>query len=184
MSAGLTEVAGYNAAVARLAVRTARPSLTVREADDRRWRVFRRLASPSDPSHTLSIIIVDSRREARDVVELIRAASGFECVYSCTSLQEAFSWVDEHQAESDLFVTDLRYHGKYYPKRPSATRTFTDQERKLLQLLVQGHYKKTAATAMGISIHTVSFHLKNVYAKLQVHSKTQAVAKALRERLV
>ena len=44
--------------------------------------------------------------------------------------------------------------------------------------------KKTAAAAMGISVNTVSFHLKNVYDKLQVHSKTEAVAKAIRERLL
>jgi DNA-binding CsgD family transcriptional regulator len=37
---------------------------------------------------------------------------------------------------------------------------------------------------MGISVNTVSFHLKNVYAKLEVHSKTEAVVKALLEGLV
>jgi DNA-binding NarL/FixJ family response regulator len=60
----------------------------------------------------------------------------------------------------------------------------TRQETELLKLLADGHHKKTAAQAMGISINTVSFHLKHVYEKLQVHSKTEAVAKALRERLV
>jgi DNA-binding NarL/FixJ family response regulator len=60
----------------------------------------------------------------------------------------------------------------------------TPQENELLKLLVEGHHKKTAAHAMNISVNTVSFHLKNVYRKLQVHSKTEAVAKALRERLV
>lgn len=59
----------------------------------------------------------------------------------------------------------------------------TPQETELLKLLVDGHHKKTAAAAMGISVNTVSFHLKNVYDKLQVHSKTEAVAKAIRERL-
>lgn len=60
----------------------------------------------------------------------------------------------------------------------------TRQEAELLKLLVDGHHYKTAAEEMGISINTVSFHLKNIYAKLQVHSKTEAVAKALRERIV
>lgn len=60
----------------------------------------------------------------------------------------------------------------------------TPQEIILLKLLIEGHHKKTAAREMEISIHTVSFHLKNIYEKLQVHSKTEAVAKALRERLI
>ena len=60
----------------------------------------------------------------------------------------------------------------------------TPQETQLLKLLVDGHHKKTAAREMGISFHTVSFHLKNIYDKLQVHSKTEAVTKALREKLV
>jgi DNA-binding NarL/FixJ family response regulator len=60
----------------------------------------------------------------------------------------------------------------------------TAQETELLKLLVEGHHAKTAAKELGISTNTVFFHLKNIYAKLRVHSKTEAVAKALRERLV
>ena len=66
-------------------------------------------------------------------------------------------------------------HSDYY---------LTPQETGLLKLLIEGHHKKTAAREMDISVHTVSFHLKNIYEKLQVHSKTEAVAKALREHLV
>ena len=60
----------------------------------------------------------------------------------------------------------------------------TPQETDLLKLMVEGHHYKTAAREMGISTNTVSFHLKHIYEKLQVHSKTEAVAKALRERLI
>jgi DNA-binding NarL/FixJ family response regulator len=60
----------------------------------------------------------------------------------------------------------------------------TPQEIELLKLLVDGHLYKTAAEKLGITLNTVSFHLKNIYAKLQVHSKSEAVAKALRERLI
>ena len=55
---------------------------------------------------------------------------------------------------------------------------------RLLKLLVEGHNYKTAAVELGVSVTTVAFHMRNIYDKLQVHSKSEAVAKALRNRLV
>jgi DNA-binding NarL/FixJ family response regulator len=66
----------------------------------------------------------------------------------------------------------------------NASYHLTPQEKELLKLLVEGHSYKTAAYHLDLSIHTVSFHLRNVYEKLQVHSKSEAVAKALREQIV
>lgn len=60
----------------------------------------------------------------------------------------------------------------------------TRREIRVLALLMEGHHKKTAADAMGVSINTVSFHLKNLYTKLGVHSKTEAVVKGLLEGIV
>jgi DNA-binding NarL/FixJ family response regulator len=77
----------------------------------------------------------------------------------------------------------VRLFREFRPAR-EATYHLTAQENELLRLLADGHHKKTAAHEMGISVNTVSFHLKHIYEKLQVHSKTEAVAKALRERLV
>ncbi len=77
----------------------------------------------------------------------------------------------------------VRLFREFRPAR-EATYHLTPQENELLKLLADGHHKKTAAHEMGISVNTVSFHLKHIYEKLQVHSKTEAVAKALRERLV
>lgn len=59
----------------------------------------------------------------------------------------------------------------------------TPQEMRLLKLLVEGHSYKTAAGEMDISVNTVAFHIQNIYAKLQVHSKSEAVARALNENL-
>ncbi len=77
----------------------------------------------------------------------------------------------------------VRLFREFRPPEQSDYR-LTPQETELLKLLIEGHHKKTAAREMGISFHTVSFHLKNIYEKLQVHSKTEAVAKALREKIV
>jgi len=77
----------------------------------------------------------------------------------------------------------IRLFREFRPPEHSSYQ-LTPQETQLLKLLIEGHYKKTAAREMGISTNTVSFHLKNIYLKLQVHSKTEAVAKALREHLI
>jgi len=76
----------------------------------------------------------------------------------------------------------VRLFRELRPERASCR--LTAQETELLKLLVEGHHYKTAASAMGVSINTVSFHAKNIYIKLQVHSKSEAVAKALRQGLV
>jgi len=60
----------------------------------------------------------------------------------------------------------------------------TPIEARLLQLLVDGHNYKTAGVEVGMGVHAVSFHMRNIYEKLQVHSKAEAVAKALRHRIV
>lgn len=60
----------------------------------------------------------------------------------------------------------------------------TDRETDVLTLLCKGHSYKMIADALFISEQTVHFHIKNIYQKLQVHSKSEAVAKALKERLV
>ena len=60
----------------------------------------------------------------------------------------------------------------------------TPHEIRLLRLFVEGHNYKTAAAELGVTVHTISFHLRSIYDKLQVHSKSAAVAKALRSRLV
>ncbi len=60
----------------------------------------------------------------------------------------------------------------------------TPHEKRLLKLLVEGHNYTTAATELNVSFNTIKFHVRHIYEKLQVHSKSEAVSKALRHRLV
>jgi DNA-binding NarL/FixJ family response regulator len=60
----------------------------------------------------------------------------------------------------------------------------TPHEIRLLKLLVDGHSYKTAATELQSSINTIGFHMRSIYRKLQVHSKSEAVVKAMRNRLI
>lgn len=60
----------------------------------------------------------------------------------------------------------------------------TPHETRLLKLLVEGHNYNTAAKATKNSVNTVKFYIKRIYEKLQVHSKSEAVSKAIRERII
>jgi len=60
----------------------------------------------------------------------------------------------------------------------------TGREREILKCLVEGMSYKLIADTCFISIDTVSGHIKNIYKKLQVHSKSEAVAKAIRGKIV
>lgn len=68
------------------------------------------------------------------------------------------------------------------PEKPATD--LSPQEMRLLKLLIEGHQNKTAASEMGISVHTVNFHLRSIYEKLHVHSRSEAVARALRGGLI
>ena len=77
-----------------------------------------------------------------------------------------------------LFQTNLQ------PVPAADAYNLTNQEKKVLQLLVGGKSYKLIAADLFISVDTVKTHVRNIYSKLQVHSGTEAVAKAIRDKIV
>jgi DNA-binding NarL/FixJ family response regulator len=60
----------------------------------------------------------------------------------------------------------------------------TPHETRILKLLVEGYNYKTAAAELDVSVNTIRFHMRSIYGKLQVHSKSEAVAKSLRQHII
>jgi len=60
----------------------------------------------------------------------------------------------------------------------------TVQEQQVLKLLIEGLSYKMIAAKMNVVIDTIRYHIKKIYDKLHVHSAPEAVAKAIRDRLV
>jgi DNA-binding NarL/FixJ family response regulator len=60
----------------------------------------------------------------------------------------------------------------------------TPKEISILDLMVKGYSHKMIADALNNSHDTIRFHIKNIYDKLHVHSATQAVSKAIKDKLV
>ena len=58
------------------------------------------------------------------------------------------------------------------------------REHQVLELVAEGMRNKEIAAALGISADTAGMHVKNLYAKLDVHDRTAAVAKAIRRGII
>ena len=67
---------------------------------------------------------------------------------------------------------------------PPTKLDLTEREQQVLQCLVKGCGYKQTASALGISTDTVRTHIRGMYRKLQVHSVAEAVARAIREKMV
>lgn len=67
---------------------------------------------------------------------------------------------------------------------PPDDHNLTPHESRLLQFLSEGYSYRTAAKRLGVSVSTVAFHMRNIYRKLEVHSKAEAVAKAIRQGVI
>lgn len=67
---------------------------------------------------------------------------------------------------------------------PQSDYGLTPREREVLGYLVEGLQKKQIADKMFITFHTVDKHLRNIYSKLQVPSRSLAITKVLKENLL
>lgn len=74
-----------------------------------------------------------------------------------------------------------------FQEQPAGQASFiqlSDKEKEVLKYLVAGMSYKMIADQLQLSFHTVHSHIKNIYEKLHVNSKGEAVAKALKNKLV
>lgn len=69
------------------------------------------------------------------------------------------------------------------PATPDPYR-LTNRERDVLEKMAEGLLTKEIGQRLGVSAHTVTNHIRSIYAKLHVNTNTAAVAKAIRERLI
>jgi DNA-binding NarL/FixJ family response regulator len=65
-----------------------------------------------------------------------------------------------------------------------AGQSLTPHEVRLLKLLAEGHNYETAGGQLGVTINTIRFHMRSIYGKMQVHTKSEAVARAMRSRII
>ena len=110
--------------------------------------------------------------EGREVVELIRCCAGYADQYGHNRLRDRFlaAVVAEINASNQA--------------RPSSQTLLSTREIDVVRSLVQGRTNQEISDVLGISRNTVKFHLKNVFEKLNVSSRQDAIRLCLRHSLM
>ncbi|CAN5799416.1 response regulator transcription factor [soil metagenome] len=100
-------------------------------------------------------------------------------------LLEAITQVLQGEAPMSPGIARMVIQSMQQTARPTEnTYNLTNREKEILTHLSKGSSYKMIAADLAISIDTVRTHIKKVYEKLQVHSQTEAVSKAVNEKLV
>lgn len=94
---------------------------------------------------------------------------------------------DVHQGGSPMTANVARKVLQFFQQQPKSRPeqyNLSPRELDIVRGLVKGYSYKLIGDELSISIDTVRSHIRNIYDKLQVNSKTEAVLKALREKLI
>lgn len=90
-----------------------------------------------------------------------------------------------HALSEGLVVSAAHFlNGRSAPREESESPALSEREIEVLGLLAQGLANKQIASALGISEHTVKFHVSSIYTKLGVMNRTEAVRQGVRQGLI
>lgn len=131
---------------------------------------------------SLQILMLTMYENSQQVFESLKAgASGY--LVKRTSPAEIVKAIEEvHAGASPMSGKIARAVVEYFQgwePKSSPQHHLSPRETEILDLLVKGYRYKEIADALSIGFETVRFHLKNIYEKLHVHSRTEAVVKYL-----
>lgn len=123
--------------------------------------------------------------EDKVFASLCAGASGY--ILKNTPPDKVLQAIREVQAGGAFFTPSIAkkvlHNFQQQPEKAEYIR-ITDKEKEVLKLLVDGLSYKMIADRAGLSFHTIHTHIKNIYEKLHVNSKGEAVAKALKQKLI
>lgn len=150
--------------------------------------VIRRLRSDSPDLKV--IVLTSSSDDDDDLLACVQAgASGHQTTDRQTG--ELVDSIKRVNAGELVFAPDVLVNLMTRPRLPSPpqaseppTQPLAPRELQVLQTVATGMSTGEAASALGITVHTVRAHLKNVMTKLQAHSKLEAVIFALKKGLI
>jgi len=137
------------------------------------------------------ILILTAYDEDPYVFSLLQAGANGYLLKSCEidELQRAVHSIYHGKtvlspSVADKIVRQIQRNAPTHPNAPNTAEELTNRELEILRLAARGYTNKAIGQEMGISDRTVQGHLANIYAKLNVASRTEAVTEAVRRGLI
>ena len=132
----------------------------------------------------IMLTVFDDNRHVLDAI--CAGASGYLLKkYISDHLTDAIALVLQGEAPMSPGIARMVIQSMQQNTKPADNNyNLTHREKEILSNLSKGNSYKLIAADLTISIDTVRTHIKNIYEKLQVHTQTEAVSKAVNERLV
>ena len=143
----------------------------------------------ADPLHDLAIVLLTHEQRRDWIAEALRAGVGAILSPEATA-DELVAAVEA--VATGLVVLQPEFSDALISGSPAAvqgvpgapTQTLTPRETEVLAMLAEGLGNKTIARELGISEHTVKFHVSSIFSKLNASSRTEAVALGARQGLI
>lgn len=134
--------------------------------------------------HIIMLTVFDDNRHVLDAI--CAGASGYLLKkYISDHLTDAIAQVQQGEAPMSPGIARMVIQSMQQTQMPEKDQyNLTNREKEILSKLSKGNSYKLIAAELVISIDTVRTHIKNIYEKLQVHTQTEAVSKAVNEKLV
>jgi len=132
------------------------------------------LMNGSSPAQSATLFLSDDRLNVRDLRHLSRVWGVLPTDASAEELTAAIRALSQGLI---VGTSTLLFESE---SEPLSHGPLTDRESEVLGLLAKGLANKQIAVALGISEHTVKFHVSSIYSKLNVTNRTEAVREGLR----
>jgi DNA-binding NarL/FixJ family response regulator len=136
-------------------------------------------------------VMILSVNESEEIVHEVLAAGARGFMLKSDAGKDLLVAVEGLQQGRPFFSARVAdYVLKHYHRRGDAepaqtpSSTLTGREREVLQLLVEGHSNKEVASSLGIGVKTAEAHRANLMKKLGVHSMSELVRYAIRNKIV
>lgn len=148
----------------------------------------RRVMKAAPQTQVLILTMHDSDEVVQEVLDagargyVLKSDAGRDLVAAVEALEEGRPFFTTKVA--DLVLNGYLRNVKAPAGPLAARKRLTARERELLQLLAEGKSNKEAASALGISVKTVETHRANIMRKLNLHSISELVRYAIRNRIV